>query len=121
MRILGAFLAASAILVSSGFGAQIGRELRRQPAGKIPPTIKKELPKPTKPIKPISPEPSGILVEVGRHGLSMFSPLAPDHLGMGEKFLTRNAYPENYNASDPNRWEQGQREFGGLRLFGFDF
>ncbi|CAF0696173.1 hypothetical protein MPNT_20139 [Candidatus Methylacidithermus pantelleriae] len=98
--------------------AQGGHRFEKRPPAKAAPLPQRPAPRP---LKPISPQPSGILVEVGRHGLSMFSPLAPEHLGIGEKFLTPNAYPQNYNASDPNRWEQGQREFGGLRLFGFDF
>ena len=63
--------------------------------------------------------PTGILTALARQGPVMLSPVAPKEYGIGERFVTANPVPP---ATIPGGFAKGEtREFGGLKLFGWDF
>ncbi|MDE1172056.1 MAG: hypothetical protein PW734_12755 [Verrucomicrobium sp.] len=82
----------------------------------------KQIPGGKGPIAPdgrFAPRPSGVLYELSQKGPILISPLAPPQYGIGQRFLTPNpTKPELI----PTEVPQGQdRDFGGIKLFGWDF
>ncbi len=67
----------------------------------------------------LQPRPSGIIYSISKNGLVIISPTAPPQYGNGEQFLTANANSIGTNVSTPTHGEN--RDFGGLKLFGWDF
>jgi len=67
----------------------------------------------------LQPRPSGIIYSISKDGLVIISPTAPAQYGNGEQFLTANANAVGATAPATNHGEN--RDFGGLKLFGWDF
>ena len=69
----------------------------------------------------LAPRTTGIATALVTKGPVMVSPTAPKEYGMGEQFLTDNP-SRSATPSGRGGFEKGEtREFGGLKLFGWDF
>lgn len=69
-------------------------------------------------VKPVDPVESGALVDLYKRGYVVLSPGAPVSEGYGQRFLTSNPFPRG---STTENSEATAREFGGIKLLGFDF
>lgn len=69
-------------------------------------------------VKPVDPVESGALVDLYKRGYVVLSPGAPASEGHGQRFLTSNPFPRGSTAENS---ETTAREFGGIKLVGFDF
>jgi len=67
----------------------------------------------------LQPRQSGVVTSLVRQGPVMISPVAPAQYGNGEQFLTAN--PNTAGATTPRATRGEDRDFGGLKLFGWDF
>lgn len=72
-------------------------------------------------VKPLKPRGTGVIYYIDKDGLVIISPDAPPRYEYGQRFLTKSPFPAYSAVGSDDPRNEGDREFGGIKIFGWDF